>query len=170
LAESPRGVRLPQRRVSTISSVNMHDTLLYQRLADAVLFVHFGVVVFIVGGLLLVVIGNSLRWAWVNAFWLRFSHLMAIGVVAAEAWIGQACPLTRLESSLRAKAGVAPYVDTFIAHWTRQLLFYDAPLWMFTVLYTAFGLLVVIAWLKIPPTRRNSRRDDTRLDGANRPR
>ena len=155
--------------VAAISSADMHDTLLYQRLADAVLFVHFGVVVFIVGGLVVVVIGNRLRWAWVNLPWLRVTHLLAIAVVAAEAWLGQACPLTRLESWLRAKSGVAPYVETFIAHWTRRLLFYDAPLWMFTLLYTAFGLLVAIAWWKFPPARRRSRRDETRLGAGNGP-
>ena len=146
----------------------MHDTLLYQRLADAVLFVHFGVVVFIIGGLISVVIGNRLRWAWVNVLWLRVAHLMAIGVVAAEAWLGEACPLTRLEAWLRTQAGVTPYVDTFIAHWTRRLLFYDAPPWAFTLLYTAFGLVVAIAWWKFPPTRGAISRGGTRPDDANR--
>jgi polyferredoxin len=154
---------------AAISSADMHDTLLYQRLADAVLLVHFGVVVFIVGGLVAIVLGNHLRWAWVNRLWLRVTHLVAIGVVAAEAWLGQACPLTRLESSLRAKAGVAPYLDTFIAHWTHRLLFYDAPLWLFTLLYTAFGLLVLIAWWKFPPVRLQPS-VPMRLDQMNGPR
>lgn len=147
----------------------MHDTLLYQRMADAVLFLHFGVVVFIVGGLVLVVVGNALRWAWVNALWLRVAHLLAIGVVAAEAWLGQACPLTTLESWMRTKAGSTAYVDTFVAHWTRRLLFYDAPFWMFTLLYTAFGLLVLIAWWKFPPVRRQPS-VPMRLDQMNGPR
>jgi hypothetical protein len=33
-------------------------------------------------------------------------------------------------------------------------MFYEAPAWVFTVAYTAFGLLVVVAWWYFPPRRR----------------
>jgi hypothetical protein len=35
-----------------------------------------------------------------------------------------------------------------------ELLFYDAPGWVFTLVYTAFGLLVVAAFILAPPRRR----------------
>ena len=69
----------------------------YQFLADAVLVLHFGIVVFVVGGLVLVVAGNALRWRWVNAFGFRLAHLAAIAVVVAQSWLGEVCPLTTLE-------------------------------------------------------------------------
>ena len=53
----------------------------YQLLADAVLLVHFGVVVFVVGGLVVVSLGNALRWRWVNAMAFRLTHLAAIAFV-----------------------------------------------------------------------------------------
>ena len=99
----------------------------YALLADAVLVLHTGIVLFVVGGLLLVVLGNWRGWPWVNRPWFRLAHLAAITVVVAESWLGLTCPLTTLEWWLRARAGVAPYESSFIAHWLQTLLFYAAP-------------------------------------------
>ena len=76
----------------------------YQLLADLVLALHVAVVAFVVGGLVLVIVGNVARWRWVNALWFRLAHLGAIGVVVAQAWLGATCPLTRLEMWLRTQA------------------------------------------------------------------
>lgn len=126
----------------------------YQLLADVVLAVHFSIVVFVIGGLVLVVVGNGLAWSWVNRWWFRLAHLAAIGVVVAQAWLGVVCPLTTLESRLRVEAGEAAYETSFIEHWITRLLYYDAPAWVFTAAYTAFGLAVVAAWWRFPPGRR----------------
>jgi len=123
----------------------------YQLLADAVLLLHFGIVLFVVGGLALVVAGNMLDWPWVNSLWLRLAHTMAIGIVVAQAWLGEVCPLTTLESWLRAQAGSPSYSKSFVEHWVERLLFYEAPAWVFTLAYTVFGLLVVAAWWYFPP-------------------
>ena len=53
----------------------------YRLLADAVLLLHFGVVVFVVAGLAAIVVGNLRGWRWVNGLWFRLVHLGAIGVV-----------------------------------------------------------------------------------------
>jgi hypothetical protein len=50
-----------------------------------VLVVHFGVVLFVVGGLALVVAGNRVGWPWVNIWWFRLAHLAAIAVVVTQA-------------------------------------------------------------------------------------
>jgi hypothetical protein len=128
--------------------------MLNRLLADAVLLVHFGVVVFVVGGLLFVVAGNLLRWRWVNNGWFRLAHVLAIAVVVAQAWLGKVCPLTALESWLRARAGLAGYRRSFIEHWVQRMLYYEAPWWVFTLAYTAFGLLVLLAWWYFPPRFR----------------
>lgn len=126
----------------------------YQLLADGVLLVHVAIVVFVIGGLALVVAGNQRGWAWVNAPWFRFAHLAAIGVVVAEAWFGVVCPLTRWEMDLRAKAGASVYGGSFIEHWLQRILYYDAPSWVFTLAYSLFGLAVVAAWWVFPPRWR----------------
>jgi len=124
---------------------------LYRMLADAVLVLHLGVVLFVVGGLALIVAGNLRAWFWVNGLWFRLAHVAAIGVVVAQAWLGQACPLTTLESWLRVRAGSPPYSRSFIEHGVQRILFYEAPPWAFTLAYTVFGLLVVAAWWYFPP-------------------
>lgn len=127
-------------------------------LADAVLLLHFGIVLFVLGGLLLIVGGNLAGWRWVNAWWFRLLHLAAIGVVVAESWLGIECPLTTLESWLRLQAGQPAIERSFVEHWVSRLLYYRAPPWVFTLAYTLFGLLVLLAWWVYPPTRRTRQR------------
>lgn len=127
---------------------------LYQAAADLVLVAHFGLVVFVVGALPLIVVGNRRGWTWVNAFAFRIAHLLAIAVVVAESWLGIACPLTMLENHLRAAAGGEAYAESFIEHWLQRLLYYEAPAWAFVLAYTAFALLVVLAWWRYPPQGR----------------
>jgi len=125
----------------------------YELVADAVLLIHFGVVLFVVVGLVVVVAGNRLRWRWVNGLWFRLAHLAAIALAAVQAWLGQYCPLTTLESWLRVRAGSPSYDKSFIAHWVQRIIYYDAPLWVFTGIYTVFALLVVLVWWRFPPRR-----------------
>ena len=123
--------------------------------ADAILVLHFATVLFVVGGLVLIIVGNLFGWRWVNALWFRLVHLAAIAIVVAEAWLGITCPLTTLEMWLRAQSGAgiaANYSESFIGHWLQRLLFYSAPAWVFVLAYTVFGALVVAVWFRFPPT------------------
>lgn len=132
----------------------------YEALADAVLLLHLGIVLFVVLGLLAIVIGNRAGWAWANEFWWRSAHLVAIGVVVLQAWLGQYCPLTLLESWLRIQAGQAGYAGGFIEHWVQSVLYYQAPLWVFALIYTALGLLTAWAWWRFPPRVGRSKDSD----------
>jgi len=126
---------------------------MYRLLADVVLLVHLVVVVFVVGGLVLILIGNARHWRWINMLLFRIAHLIAVGVIVVQAWLGELCPLTVLESWLRQQAGEAAYTASFIEHWIQHFLYYEAPLWVFTLVYTVFGLLVVLTWRHYPPRR-----------------
>ena len=139
----------------------MRDASPYQLLADVVLSLHFSVVAFVVGGLVLIIIGNLGAWRRVNALWFRLAHLAAIAVVVAEAWLGVTCPLTSLEMWLRAKARATTYSGSFIEHWLQRALYYEAPTWVFALAYSLFGLLVVVTWWYFPPKfkRRGNERD-----------
>jgi Protein of Unknown function (DUF2784) len=129
----------------------VNNTLPWQFLADAVLALHVAIVVFVVGGLVVIVVGNLRAWPWVNAAWFRLSHLFAIAVVVAEAWLGVICPLTSLEMALRAKAHASTYAGSFVEHWLQRILYYDAPAWVFTFAYSLFALAVVATWWYFPP-------------------
>ena len=128
----------------------------YQLLADVVLSLHVAIVVFVGGGLVLIIVGNLCAWHWVNVLWFRVAHLAAIAIVVAEAWFGAVCPLTSLEMWLRAKARATTYAGTFIEHWLQRILYYEAPAWVFTLGYTIFAVIVVATWWYFPPrfTRR----------------
>ena len=126
---------------------------MYQALADLVLVLHATVVLFVVGGLILVVVGNAKGWHWVNATWFRGAHLVAIAVVTLQAWAGVVCPLTTLESWLRFQGGSPGYTASFIEYWVQRLLFYQAPIWVFTLLYSTFAAAVAATWWRYPPAR-----------------
>ncbi|HJV84412.1 MAG TPA: DUF2784 domain-containing protein [Noviherbaspirillum sp.] len=126
------------------------DTV-YLLLADAVLVTHLTIVAFVVLGLVLVVAGNVAHWRWVNRLWLRLAHLGAIAVVILEAWAGFTCPLTTLEMWLRLKAHAPAYAGGFVEHWLQELLYYEAPAWVFVLGYTLFGVLVLATWWRWPP-------------------
>lgn len=130
----------------------------YQLLADAALILHAAVVVSVVGGLLLILIGNLAGWRWVNALWFRLAHLATIGVVVAQAWLGVTCPLTSLEMVLRERARLSTYSGGFIEHWLHRFLYFEAPAWVFALVYTIFGVLVLATWWYLPPTPK--RRDN----------
>ena len=134
----------------------MNYSTTFQLLADIVLILHVALVLFVVGGLLLIVLGNFFQWHWVNRFWFRLSHLATIVFVAAEAWLGFVCPLTTLEMWLRAKASANTYEGSFIEHWLQALLFWQAPAWVFTLAYTLFALAVAAVWWRFPPQRKKT--------------
>ncbi|MEP6558854.1 MAG: DUF2784 domain-containing protein [Burkholderiales bacterium] len=129
-------------------------SLVWQALADAVLVLHVGVVLFVVVGLLLVLVGNARGWGWVNRWWFRLAHLAAIAVVVVQSWFGWVCPLTTLEMWLRRQAGSTVYAGGFIEHWLSRALYWNAPAWVFGLAYSVFGLIVVWSWLRFPPRRR----------------
>ncbi len=126
----------------------MNDGGLYSLMADTILVIHFAFVLFVVFGFLLILIGLLARWSWVHNRNFRIAHLAAVGFVVLQAWLGRLCPLTIWENELRRRAGQSGYTETFIEHWLRDILFYQADPWVFTTIYTCFGALVVIVWLR----------------------
>ena len=129
----------------------MKSTTLYLLAADLLLITHTLFVVFVIAGLVLVITGKFLSWSWVRNPWFRIAHLAAIGVVVLQSWLGVICPLTIWEMTLRAKAGDSTYAGSFIAHWLGELIYYQAPAWVFVVAYTLFAALVVASWVWVRP-------------------
>jgi len=125
----------------------------YALLADLVLLLHFGIVLFIIGGQALILLGNHRHWQWVNLRWFRTAHLLAIAIVVLQAWLGVLCPLTVLETWLREQAGMAGYGQSFVGYWVGRVLFYDAQWWVFVAAYSLFGAVVAWSWWRYPPGR-----------------
>jgi hypothetical protein len=119
-------------------------------LADIVLVFHFFIAGFIVLGLILVWAGALAGWRWIRNPWFRYLHLAAIAVVAAEALLGYACPLTVWEDLLRG--GVRP--ESFVGRWVYRLLYYNAPEWVFTAAYCAWAAASLATLSLVPPRRK----------------
>jgi hypothetical protein len=119
--------------------------LIYRTLADLVLVVHLGFVLFVVLGGLLV-----LRWRWV-----AFLHIPAAVWGVLIEYSGWICPLTPLENSLRHSGGEAAYSGGFIQHYIQPVL-YPAGLMRGTqILLGSLALLVNLAAYGVVIARRN---------------
>jgi uncharacterized protein DUF2784 len=124
----------------------------YKFWADFILVLHFGIVTFLVLGLLLVWLGYFRRWRVARNGWFRLFHLLTMGAVAAQAVFGQICPLTIWENHLREVAGAAGrYEATFIQHWVGRVLFYDLDPVAFTIAYVVFFAAIALSWLVVKP-------------------
>jgi hypothetical protein len=131
----------------------MEEGVPYAIAADLMLFLHTLFVAFVLFGLALILVGKLRRWSWVRNPWFRLAHLLCVGVVVIQSWLGAICPLTTWEMALRRKAGEAVYAGAFVAHWLESILYYRAPEWVFIVGYTLFGGLVVVSWYWVRPRR-----------------
>src|SRR5512137_327868 len=87
--------------------------MFYRYSADAVLFLHFAFIVFVViGGLL--------------AIWRRgvlFIHLPAALWGVFVELTGRVCPLTSLENTFRIRAGNAGYSKSFVEHYLLGIIY-----------------------------------------------
>lgn len=116
-------------------------------LADLVMLTHFGFVLFVAGGALLV-----LRWPKVG--WL---HVPCAAYGAAIELVGWTCPLTPLERTLRRAAGETAFADGFIQHWLGRILYpanwHDIHLVLGVLVVVGNGALYAWIWRRRRGTR-----------------
>jgi hypothetical protein len=104
----------------------------YRLLADAVLLLHLGFILFVVFGALLA----ARRRGWLPI------HLMAAGWGVLVEALGAACPLTAIELRFRRLAGQAGYEGGFIDHYLLPLI-YPAGLTRNVQLALGLGVLAI---------------------------
>ena len=85
----------------------------YRLLADAVVVVHLGFVLF-------ALLGALLAFRWRKVIWL---HLPALLWGAYVEFTGQVCPLTPLENWLRRQGGEAGYTASFVEQYLLPILY-----------------------------------------------
>ena len=123
-------------------------------LADLIVAVHLGIVLFVLIGQLLILVGWPLRWRFVRNLWFRLAHLVVILVVAVQAAGGALCPLTTWELELRREAGEQGHEGTFVGRLLRDLLYVDVPSETLDIAYIAFAGLVLLSLFLVPPRWR----------------
>jgi hypothetical protein len=104
--------------------------MLFHALADLLVVLHLGFILFVVlGGLL------TLRWRWV--VWLHLPAALWGAVVEFTGWI---CPLTPLEIRLRQAVGAPPYATSFVEHYLVPIVY---PAALTAELQIVLGCVVV---------------------------
>jgi len=116
-------------------------------IADAILVIHFGVVIFISGGLLLVPLGYQLGWGWLTNKRLRIIHAGAMAFVTLETILGLTCPLTLIENYL---SGMNTS-ESFIGFWVKRIFYYDFPMEYFALSYFLCLAWTFSMWKLFPP-------------------
>ena len=115
--------------------------------ADIVLIIHFLYVLFVVGSLPVIWLGEWLKLTFVRNRWFRYLHLAAIVLVVMESLFGVVCPLTVWEYTLRQVATDS----SFIQRWLHQIMFYNVSEGVLTVVYVVFAGLVAMTFKWVPP-------------------
>jgi len=123
---------------------------MHPALGQLVLALHLAVIAFNVLGLIAIPLGAALNWAWVRVRWWRLLHLASWVVVAVQAVAGRACFLTIWQHDLTGGGGEEPLVMRVV----NRLIYWDLPMWVFTVVYVALFALAAALWWLVPPQRR----------------
>ena len=123
-------------------------------LSDLVVAFHLAYVGFVAVAFVLILAGAALKWAWILNRRFRYLHLGAIALVATEALVGVICPLTLLENWLLIGSGQVGTERTFVGELLYHLVYYDFPLWIFSVAYLVLTILAILLWIVIPPQAR----------------
>jgi hypothetical protein len=92
--------------------------VIYRVLADLTVLLHFGFILFVLFGGLLVVRRKAVAWV----------HLPVLAWGVAVQFAGWDCPLTVLEKWLRIQAGLQGYSGGFTVHWILNPLFHPGTI------------------------------------------
>ncbi len=120
-------------------------------LSDLLLYLHFLIVLAVIVPVPLIVLGKLLDWQWVCNKWFRLAHLGVILFIVINSTLGNFCPLTNWEHQYRMQAIQQGNERTLPSQWIENLLYYDVPLWVFAVIYAAFGAIVIGLLFWVPP-------------------
>jgi Protein of Unknown function (DUF2784) len=140
----------------------------YAVLAELILAVHLAIILFNVGGLIIIPLGAWRHWRFVRGFWWRALHLASLAVVALQAVLGQVCFLKDWQGDLLRAAGAGATREPLIAGLVNRLIYWPLPLWVFAALYVAVWLYVLLLWWLVPPHRGRMRQIDSGSEVATR--
>ena len=130
-------------------------------MANVILVIHFLYALFIILGFVYIWTGYFAGLQSIHNPVFRYAHMAAMGIVVLESLFGIVCPLSWLENMLRMNSGSPVYEEGFIPYWIHRLLFYDLPPWVFTIIYVAFFVLMILTIYLIPIHKSHKKREDS---------
>src|SRR5215207_7955728 len=108
--------------------------MVYRPLADLVVIVHVGFILF-------VAVGAFLAWRWPRLSW---AHVPAVVYAAAIVTVGFDCPLTPIEKQLRRLAGQQAYEGGFVNHYLANVVY---PGGLTPLLRVLAGACIVVGYV-----------------------
>jgi len=125
--------------------------MLYKILADTIVVTHFAWILFMLTGFILTLRG-FFRKGFFDRWLFRTLHLCGIAYVSLLALMGEYCPLTIWENSLRAKYDPGlTYSGSFIIHYVEKLVYPDVNPLMIQIPTTFIAVFTVIVFIFKPP-------------------
>ena len=118
--------------------------------ADIVLFIHFGIVTFIVSGFFLIPLGYRLHWRWPSNRPFRLLHTGMMLAITIETLMGITCPLTHIENQLRG----ANYQESFMGYWVGKVVYWNLPPHFFMGIYCLCLGMTLVMWVLFPPENK----------------
>ncbi len=127
--------------------------MVYKILADAIVIIHFGWILFMLLGFVL-----TLRSFFRKDFWdrwlFRTIHLFGIMYVSSLAIMRRDCPLTLLENALRAKYDPSvAYPGSFMVYYVEKFVYPDVNLWLILIPTAFIAIFSIIIYIVRPPQK-----------------
>lgn len=125
----------------------------YRVLADLIVAIHFAWILFMLIGFFLTLYGFF--WEKIFDWWLfRTLHLVGIVYVTLLALLGQYCPLTMLENSLRVKYHPESwYPGSFIMYYIERLVYPDVNPLIIIFPTILIALVTLVIFIIKPPSK-----------------
>ncbi len=138
--------------------------MLYKILADLVVLIHFGWILFILWGFVLTVCGSVCVYVLPEAKdrgkkffdrWIfRIVHLAGIVYVAILTVLGKYCPLTILENDLRGQYDAElAYPGSFVIHYIEKIVYPEANFLIFVIPTIIIAVFTVLMFIIRPPAK-----------------
>lgn len=134
----------------TIPEHSLHK-MYYSLLADAILIIHLAYACFVLFGFIAVLAGVFYGWSCIKNVRFRTIHLACTVLVPLETLLGMICPLTTLENFFLRASGAQGYNRSFIGNLVSEILFHDAPEWIFIIIYVVLAVAVILCYVFCPP-------------------
>lgn len=138
--------------------------MLYKILADLVVLVHFGWILFVLWGFVLTVYGSICIYvlrvakdrssAFFDRWIFRSIHVGGIVYVAILTVLGKLCPLTILENKLREQYDPElTYPGSFVMHYIQRIVYPEANFLLFVIPTMIIALFAIVMFIIRPPAK-----------------
>ena len=118
--------------------------MVFRLLADLVVVMHLGFILF-------VAVGGLLVWRWP---WMVRLHVPAVAWGTAIITVGFSCPLTPLEKQFRGRAGEQGYAGGFVDHYIEGVVYPGA---LAPLVRALIAVAVVVGYAGVVGKRRRGR-------------